>query len=56
MRTRTEIQTYQRQYYELCLKVDPEGMRREWRESKRRQKLRSTGEEKPSDSPVKQKR
>jgi hypothetical protein len=55
MRSRQEIQEYQRQYYLLCLQVDPEGMREQWRESKRRNKLKFTGEERSSDSPMRKK-
>lgn len=55
MRSRAEIQEYQRQYYQLCKMVDLEGMRRQWREVRQRriEKLRSTGEERSSNSPQK---
>jgi hypothetical protein len=39
-RTQTQltIREYQRQYYLLCIAVDLEGMRQQWRESKRKKK------------------
>lgn len=40
MRTRDQIKEYQRGYYRLCVKVDRDGMRRQWRESKKRAKAR----------------
>lgn len=40
MKTRLDLQTYQRAYYLFCVTVDREGMRRQWREAKKRQKAR----------------
>lgn len=36
MRSRAEILGYQIQYYRDCMLSDPEGMRRKWREAKRK--------------------
>ena len=40
MRSGADIQEYQRQYYRLCLQVDPEGMRQQWRETKKNEQER----------------
>jgi hypothetical protein len=37
-RTRAAIREYQRKYYLLCIAVDLDGMRRQWRESKQKKK------------------
>jgi hypothetical protein len=37
-RTRAAIREYQRQYYLLCIAVDQDGMRQQWRESKQKKK------------------
>src|ERR1700730_2713679 len=40
LRSQTQIRAYQRWYYELCIRVDREGMRQKWRESKQRRNMR----------------
>lgn len=52
MRSRAEIQEYQRQYYLDCLLCDLEGMRQKWRDARTRrvQKLRSIGAERSSNA------
>ena len=36
MRSRAEMQEYQREYYQLSKQVDPEEMKEQWRTSKRK--------------------